>query len=122
MQHKEFFVACLCAAWCGSCREYQPAFEALRESHPEVAFAWVDIEDQSEVAGDIEVENFPMLVIQRGHDVLFCGAMLPDAGILRRLLESYMAQSAEQSQAYAHGNPQRLAWQGEADVRGRLGM
>ena len=29
-------VACLCAQWCGTCREYRSAFDRLAETHPEV--------------------------------------------------------------------------------------
>ena len=33
-------VACLCAAWCGTCREYEPLFERLREEFSgQAAFA-----------------------------------------------------------------------------------
>jgi thiol-disulfide isomerase/thioredoxin len=116
----EFFVACLCAAWCGSCREYQPAFAALAKTRPDVGFVWVDVEDHAEIAGDVDVENFPTLVIQRGHDVLFAGPTLPEAGILARLLDSFAAQSPDESARYAQGSEERRAWQGLADVRSRL--
>ncbi|MDQ7988152.1 MAG: thioredoxin family protein [Candidatus Dactylopiibacterium sp.] len=116
----EFLVSCLCAGWCGTCRDYAEGFEALPGKFPEVGFVWVDVEDEAEVAGDIDVENFPTLVIQRGTDVLFCGPMLPQHRLLERLLETFMAQSAEESAGYARGTPERLGWQGLADVRTRL--
>ena len=31
----EFLVACLCAAWCGTCRDYRAGFEALAARFPE---------------------------------------------------------------------------------------
>lgn len=116
----EFFVVCLCAAWCGTCREYLPAFTALAAKLPETGFVWVDVEDHAEIAGDVDVDNFPTLVIQRGKDVLFAGPTLPDIGILARLLESYRSQSPAESASYAQGSEERRAWQGLADVRGRL--
>lgn len=85
-----------------------------------MAFRWVDIEDEPEIAGDLDVENFPTLVIQRGHDVLFCGPMLPMRHLLERLLETFLAQTAEESAQYARGNAERLGWQGLADIRARL--
>lgn len=117
---REFFVTCLCAAWCGTCREYQPAFMALAAKLAEVGFAWVDVEEHAEIAGDVDVDNFPTLVIQRGKDVLFAGPTLPDIGILARLLDSYRSQSPAESASYAQGSAERQAWQGLADVRGRL--
>ncbi|GAB4063830.1 thioredoxin family protein [Uliginosibacterium sediminicola] len=115
-----FFVACLCAAWCGSCREYRPEFDALAARMPQLRFAWVDIEDEPEVAGDIDVENFPTLVIQRGELVLFCGAMLPHIGQLERLIQTFLPQSLEESRRYALGSAERRDWQGLADVQARL--
>lgn len=116
----EFLVACLCAEWCGTCREYRPGFERLVERFPSVGFVWVDVEDEEEVADEIDVENFPTLVIQRKSHVLFCGPMLPQLPLLERLIETYLAQSEAESIAYASGNPERRAWQGLADVRSRL--
>lgn len=116
----EFLVSCLCAAWCGTCREYAPGFDALKDRFPDAGFVWVDVEDESEIAGDVDVENFPTLVIQRGADVLFCGPMLPQARLLERLIESFIAQTPEEAAAYARGNEERMAWQGVADIRSRL--
>lgn len=117
---REFFVSCLCAEWCGTCREYQPAFVQLAGEQPGVGFAWVDVEDHAEVAGDVDVDNFPTLVIQRGPQVLFSGPTLPDIGILKRLLATFMAQSQEESARYAVGTAERQEWQEIGDVRGRL--
>ena len=49
------FVACLCAEWCGTCREYRAAFEAAAGAASSARFAWIDIEDHPDVAGDLEI-------------------------------------------------------------------
>ncbi|MEC5386326.1 thioredoxin family protein [Uliginosibacterium sp. H3] len=116
---QEFLVACLCAQWCGACREYRPAFEALATAFPDTRFAWVDVEDEPDVAGDIDIDNFPTLVIQRGASVVFCGPMLPHISQLERLLQTLMAQTPEESRALL-ASPQRQAWQSVGDVRSRL--
>jgi thioredoxin 1 len=116
----EFLVACLCAAWCGTCRDYRAGFEALQLRFPDVGFVWVDVEDQAEIVDELDVENFPMLVIQRNSDVLFCGTMLPQHHLLQRLIETYQAQTPEESAAYARANSERRSWQGLADIRSRL--
>jgi thioredoxin len=84
----EFLVACLCAAWCGTCRDYRGIFEALQGRFPQAEFLWVDVEDDADWIGDLDVDNFPTLVVQRQEDVLFCGTVLPQAGIVERLLAS----------------------------------
>ncbi|RYF35791.1 MAG: thioredoxin [Comamonadaceae bacterium] len=86
-----WWVVCLCAAWCGVCREYQPAFEQQAAAHPGVRFAWVDVEDESEAMGDIDIETFPSLLVAQGSRVLFLGPVLPAGAQLARLLASLQA-------------------------------
>lgn len=120
LRNTEFLVSCLCAEWCGTCREYRPGFETLRERFPDLGFVWVDVEDQSELLGDLDVENFPTLIIQRADLVLFCGPMLPQLHLLERLIETFLAQDLPEARAYVTGSPERAAWQGLADIRSRL--
>ncbi len=56
-------VMCFCAAWCDTCKEYQPKFESLAAQHSDTCFVWVDIEDHPELLGDEDVENFPTIAI-----------------------------------------------------------
>lgn len=86
----------------------------------DVEFVWVDIEDDSDTVDELDVENFPSIVIQRGRDVLFCGPMLPQIGLLERLIQTYQAQSDEEARQYAQATPERRALQTLADIRGRL--
>jgi thioredoxin 1 len=72
-----WLVACLCAAWCKTCDEYRETFDALSALHPDWAFAWVDIEDEADLVGDHDIEDFPTLLVQRGDNVLFLGALTP---------------------------------------------
>lgn len=79
-------VACLCAAWCGSCREFEDSFEALSERHPDTTFVWIDVEDYSDLVDGIDVENFPTIVIQHGSEVRFAGALPPRIAQIDRLI------------------------------------
>jgi thioredoxin 1 len=81
-------VACLCAAWCGSCRDYRPLFEQLESAFPAARFAWVDIEDHAELVGDLDVENFPTLLIAVSGEVVFLGPVTPHLQTAERLLRS----------------------------------
>ena len=38
-----------CAAWCGSCRRFVPAFDALATQYPGVEFVTVDVDGVQEV-------------------------------------------------------------------------
>jgi thioredoxin 1 len=81
-------VICLCAGWCGVCREWQPLFEQQARAHPQVHFAWVDIEDEAQAIGDMDVETFPTLLIACGDEARFMGPVPPSAPQLARLLAS----------------------------------
>ena len=80
-------VYCLCAEWCGVCREWRPAFDALAASHPGDRFAWIDVDAHEEVLDTVEIETFPVLLIAEQENVLFFGAMEPSAGMLQRLVD-----------------------------------
>ncbi|AOB30181.1 thiol-disulfide isomerase [Bordetella sp. H567] len=87
-------VACFCAAWCDTCREYRPKLETLASRTAATAFAWIDIEDHPDLLGEEEVENFPTLLVQRAGKTVFYGPMLPHIGHLERLLASLGPDSA----------------------------
>lgn len=81
-------VICLCADWCGTCREFAPGFTQAAQARPDLAFRWVDIEDEAAAIGELDVETFPTLVIGgREAGVRFAGPVLPQAGQIARLLQ-----------------------------------
>lgn len=82
------WVVCLCAAWCGVCRDYAVIFELLRQANPALSFVWVDVEDEADWLGDLDIETFPTLVVADAMQVRFAGPMLPKAEALQRLLQS----------------------------------
>ncbi|NRO95393.1 thioredoxin [Paraburkholderia sp. NMBU_R16] len=84
-------VACLCAQWCGTCRDYQAEFDRLAEAHPEVCFVWIDIETHADRFDDLDVENFPTLLIEDGVTTRFFGTVLPHISIAERLLSDLSA-------------------------------
>ena len=89
---KEFRVACLCALWCDSCVAYRPGFLAMAARFPRAEFRWVDVEDDAEMAGDYDVENFPTILVKRGGETLFEGVMLPHHEHLERLLQKIIEE------------------------------
>lgn len=113
-------VACLCAAWCDVCNRFRPDFEALASQLPGKQLVWIDIEDQAEVVGDFDVENFPTILIQRGPTVVFYGTVLPEARQLLRLLNAQSDRSAEDLAREAQSTPERRTWQQECNLREHL--
>jgi thioredoxin 1 len=82
------WVVCLCADWCGLCRDYSELFTQMAAQYPGSRFAWLDIEDHAEVVGDIEVETFPTLLVADAGGTRFLGPLTPHAPTLSRLLDS----------------------------------
>ena len=87
-------VACLCAQWCGTCKDYQPLFTALQAEFPGARMLWVDVEDEADLVDPIEVENFPTLLIAQGGSATFFGTVTPHLETLRRLIQSSAADGA----------------------------
>ncbi len=81
-------VICLCAQWCGTCREWRPQLAAQAARMPQVGFGWVDVEDQADAMGDLDIETFPTLLVAQGGRARFLGPVLPTAAAIGRLLES----------------------------------
>lgn len=85
-------VACLCAEWCSSCREYRATFAALAAQFAGAAdFAWVDVEDEADALGDPDIENFPTLLIADAGGPRFLGPVTPQAQTAERLIRGALA-------------------------------
>jgi len=90
--NEHLLVACLCAAWCRTCDDYRPTFDALAsEFSAQARFVWVDIEDDEEALGDVDVQDFPTLLVALSDAVLFFGPVLPHAATARALLQRAVA-------------------------------
>ena len=62
----------LCAAWCGTRREYQQVYAQLQTAMPGHRYHWIDVEDQDELCGDLDIETFPTLMV--AHEAGCCSA------------------------------------------------
>ena len=91
-------VACLCAQWCGTCKEYEALFHGLQTEFPGATFRWIDVEDESELVDPIEVENFPTLLIATGGQARFFGTITPHIETIRRLIQAQQGQVSSSRQ------------------------
>jgi thiol-disulfide isomerase/thioredoxin len=82
-------VICLCAAWCGVCRDYRAVFDEAARTHPSLVFRWIDVEDEADDAGDLDIETFPTLLVSDGNTLLHAGPLNPQAAHLLRLLRNF---------------------------------
>ena len=85
-------VACLCAQWCGTCRDYAATFDAAAAAlGSDGRCVWIDIEDDAALLDSVDVENFPTLLIARGERLLFFGTITPQPATRARLVSSALA-------------------------------
>lgn len=95
----------LCAAWCGVCRQFQPAFAQVQSSYAEQApgfeARWVDVEDPaiSDALGEVDIETFPTVAIGYGNTLVFWGEIPPSEAVLRQLIARLDAQPSTAAQA-----------------------
>lgn len=85
-------VACLCAAWCRLCEGYvavfHPVLQALRAGYPALVVHWIDIEDEAELVGELDVETFPTVVVADASGVHFAGTLTPQPETLHRVVRA----------------------------------
>jgi len=117
----DWIVACLCAGWCNVCEAFRPAFRQLAERHPDARFLWIDVEDNADLVGDIDIDDFPTVVMQRGSTVAFFGTTLPDERVIERIWLAQRGRSDAELASEAASTPQRRGWQFDADLRRRFG-
>lgn len=53
-------VLALCAAWCDTCRGFRPVFERLAAERRDWLFLWLDVEDDEEIIGGIDIDRFSL--------------------------------------------------------------
>lgn len=89
---------CLCAAWCHLCAAYAPVLaevvQRLRSDWPDLTSRWIDIEDEADLVGELDIETFPTIVVLRGADVRFHGPLPPQPEVLERVVRAALGAAA----------------------------
>jgi hypothetical protein len=120
LKSDSWIIACLCAGWCNVCGDFRAEFESWADLHPDKFFVWIDIEDQADIVGDFDVEDFPAMLIQFGDIVAFLGTIEPDRRQAERILLAQTSKTDEELQTESASNAQRQAWQSDFNLWRRL--
>ena len=94
MPDTPILIACLCADWCGTCKDYRTLFLQMQAEFPLARFVWVDVEDHADLVDPIEVDNFPTLLIAAQSEPQFFGTITPHLDTLRRLIQSHSGNNS----------------------------
>ena len=79
------------APWCGPCRSFAPVFEAASHLHGDAAFAKVNTDNETELAGAFEIGSIPTLMIFREQICVFSQAGALPADALEDLIQKVKA-------------------------------
>lgn len=83
-----------CANWCGVCRDFKAPLQELARRHSEHRFVWIDVEDTQEWDDEIDIENFPtVLVVGNDSSQYFQGPIEPHIKALGKLLDALQENS-----------------------------
>ena len=63
-------------------------FAHMAVRYPTFRFAWLDVEDQAALVGDMDIETFPTLLLADAEGTRFFGPLTPQPQTLSRLLDS----------------------------------
>jgi len=92
------------ASWCGPCRQFAPVFEAAADSHEDVTFAKVDIDDNPELASLANVSSVPTLMAFRDGILLHQSAGALPKAQFEQLLEAVQAVDMDEVKAQVAAN------------------
>lgn len=81
---------CLCAQWCGVCRDYRSRFEQVQAQYPQAQCLWLDVEDDAELLEPLDVENFPTVLLAVDGEARFFGPLTPQRETLERLVRVHL--------------------------------
>jgi hypothetical protein len=85
-------------------------FDALeRHFAGQARFVWLDIEEDAAVLGDVDVEDFPTLLIADGDTCRFFGPVTPHGATARALVQRALrGELPPLPDEQLHGLPRRL--------------
>ncbi|MEE1324861.1 MAG: thioredoxin [Bifidobacteriaceae bacterium] len=66
------------ATWCPPCRAFGPIFEKASEAHPDMVFGKVDIDQNKDLAMQMQIQAVPTLMVVKDSTVVY-----KQAGALR---------------------------------------
>ncbi len=83
------------AEWCQPCKNFAKVMEQLVGEYPNVFFAAVDIEKETELAADFQIVSVPFVMVVRHKTVVYAEAGLLAMANLKELIDKALALSPE---------------------------
>lgn len=77
------------AAWCGPCRAFAPVFEQAAGEQTDIVFGKIDTEAEGELAGALQIQSIPTLMIFRDGVLVYRNA----GALPKKALDSLVAET-----------------------------
>lgn len=85
-QHETLFVD-FWASWCAPCKQFATVYEKVATDFPEIVFAKVDIEKETELAEMFHIQSIPHLMVFKQRIVIYSEAGSMPESTLRELVQ-----------------------------------
>lgn len=87
LTQKEIIVMDFWAEWCGPCKSFAPIFSEVAAKNPDVTFAKVNIDKETELATAFAVRSIPQVVVMKQEVVLYSESGTMPASSLQSLID-----------------------------------
>ncbi|MDO5102150.1 MAG: thioredoxin [Lautropia sp.] len=84
------------APWCGPCKSFAPVFEQTAEEHPDIVFAKINTDEETQLAGHFGIRSIPTLMVFREKVIVFQQAGALPKSALNDLISQIRALDMEE--------------------------
>ncbi|HBI21273.1 MAG TPA: thiol reductase thioredoxin [Legionella sp.] len=75
------------AQWCAPCKQFATIYERVAASHPEIVFAKINIEEESELAETFNIRSIPHLMVFKQGIAIYSEAGSMPESTLKELVQ-----------------------------------
>lgn len=87
------------ASWCEPCRQFSRTYEQVAAEHPDIVFAKINIEVETELAETFQIRSIPHLMVFKQGIVIYSEAGSMPGSTLRELVQQAIAADVTEIRA-----------------------
>jgi thioredoxin 1 len=87
VENNDMVVLDFWAEWCQPCKSFGKIYKEISKEYPDIIFASINTDEESQLASDFNIRSIPTLMILRQRAVIFAQSGLLSASALRALLD-----------------------------------
>ena len=84
------------APWCNPCLAFADIYESCAKKYPDIVFAKVNVDEETDLAADFSVRSIPMLMVMREQVALYAEAgSMPEKALVELIEQAKQVDMAE---------------------------